>query len=54
VAEDHGGYIRLADRLDGQTGAEFIFSLPKAEMAAEPSSHTFAGSAQTESSDYEI
>ena len=51
IAEDHGGYIRLADRLDGVTGAEFIFSLPVAEQdAAGPYSNMI----ETESTDYEI
>ena len=36
VAEDHGGYIRLAERFDGQAGAELIFSLPHAEPWIEP------------------
>ena len=34
VAEDHGGYIRLADRNDGALGAELVFSLPQAEVKA--------------------
>ena len=33
VAEDHGGHIRLADRLDGLEGAELIFALPRAESS---------------------
>ena len=54
VAEDHGGYIRLADRIDGLTGAEFIFSLPKAETLTELSPETPSVIIRTESRDYEI
>lgn len=36
VAEDHGGYIRLMDRFDGQSGAEFVFSLPDADHLQTP------------------
>lgn len=31
VAEDHGGFIRLADRQEGLTGAQIIFALPEAK-----------------------
>ena len=34
VAEDHGGYIRLAEREDGAAGAELIFALPFAQAVA--------------------
>lgn len=34
IAEDHGGFIRLADREGGAVGAEFVFSLPHADNAA--------------------
>jgi two-component system nitrogen regulation sensor histidine kinase NtrY len=36
VAEDHGGYLSLVDRIDGLRGAEIIFSLPMAEENAFP------------------
>lgn len=55
VAEDHGGYIRLADRIDGQTGAEFIFSLPQAD--SQIAMQTYSDTPifiETESNDHEI
>lgn len=51
VAEDHGGYLRLVDRIDGIMGAEIIFSLPKAESSVLPLSQKVT---QTESSAHEV
>ena len=55
VAEDHGGYIRLADRHDELQGAELIFALPQASanMSASDPINIFE-KIETESSDHEI
>lgn len=34
IAEDHGGFISLEERLDGTSGAELVFSIPK--MTSKP------------------
>ncbi len=37
IAEDHGGYLRLADRIDAKLGAELIFALPNTLTKADAS-----------------